>query len=100
MTCVNCCSVEKKVKICVILGSNVPKQTEPATIAKSSSSMSASPGPLEALDAKITEQGGKIRDLKSKKAAKDVIDGEVKTLLALKAEFKQAAGKDWDPKGE
>lgn len=51
------------------------------------------------LDAKITAQGGKIRDLKSQKAAKDVIDVEVKALLALKAEFKKAVGKDWDPKG-
>lgn len=51
------------------------------------------------LDAKITAQGTKIRELKSQKAAKDIIETEVKTLLALKAEFKKEVGKDWDPKG-
>ena len=45
------------------------------------------------IDAKIKAQGDKIRELKSAKSAKDVIDPEVKTLLALKAEFKVC--KDW-----
>ncbi|KAJ6638073.1 Bifunctional glutamate/proline--tRNA ligase [Pseudolycoriella hygida] len=45
----------------------------------------------------IVAQGDKIRDLKSKKAAKPVIDEEVKTLLALKAEYKNTTGKDWTP---
>ena len=40
------------------------------------------------IDAKIKAQGDKIRELKSAKSAKDVIDPEVKTLLALKTEFK------------
>lgn len=56
-------------------------------------------GEIATLDAKITEQGNKIRDLKSQKASKQDIDAEVKTLLGLKADFKKAAGKDWDPKG-
>lgn len=54
---------------------------------------------MESLDAQITEQGNKIRTLKSQKAGKDAIDAEVKSLLSLKAQFKEAAGKDWDPKG-
>lgn len=45
----------------------------------------------------IAAQGDKVRDLKTKKAAKPAIDAEVKTLLALKAEFKAATGKDWTP---
>jgi len=49
------------------------------------------------IDAKIKAQGDKIRELKSAKSAKDVIDPEVKTLLALKAEFKSATGLDWKP---
>jgi len=49
------------------------------------------------IDAKIKAQGDKIRELKSAKSAKDVIDPEVKTLLALKAEFKAATGLDWKP---
>ena len=40
------------------------------------------------IDAKIKAQGDKIRELKAAKSAKIVIDPEVKTLLALKAEFK------------
>ena len=40
------------------------------------------------IDAKIKAQGDKIRELKAAKSAKDVIEPEVKVLLALKAEFK------------
>lgn len=46
---------------------------------------------------RIVAQGEKVRDLKSKKATKPVIDEEVKTLLALKAEYKNSTGKDWTP---
>ncbi len=60
---------------------------------------SSASGPLASLDEQIIAQGNKIRDLKGKKAAKDVIDVEVKALLTLKADFKKEAGKDWDPKG-
>eukprot|EP00092_Neocalanus_flemingeri_P024201 GFUD01026248.1.p1 GENE.GFUD01026248.1~~GFUD01026248.1.p1 ORF type:complete len:823 (-),score=382.72 GFUD01026248.1:91-2559(-) len=49
------------------------------------------------IDAKIKAQGDKIRELKTAKSAKDVIDPEVKNLLALKAEFKSATGLDWKP---
>jgi len=49
------------------------------------------------IDAKIKAQGDKIRELKAAKSAKDVIDPEVKILLALKAEFKTATGIDWKP---
>ena len=49
------------------------------------------------IDAKIKAQGDKIRELKAAKSAKDVIEPEVKTLLALKAEFKTATGQDWKP---
>jgi bifunctional glutamyl/prolyl-tRNA synthetase len=79
------------------LGNNVPKATvtpavpTPSTVGNSSS--------VESIDAAITAQGNRIRDLKSQKAAKDILDKEVKQLLSLKAEFKTAAGKDWDPKG-
>jgi len=49
------------------------------------------------IDAKIKAQGDKIRELKSAKSSKDVIDPEVKVLLALKAEFKTETGIDWKP---
>lgn len=47
------------------------------------------------LNAKVQAQADKVRKVKAEKADKTVIDAEVKTLLALKAEFKQATGKDW-----
>lgn len=46
---------------------------------------------------KITEQGDKIRVLKSNKADKTSIDLEVKALLSLKADYKTLTGKDWKP---
>lgn len=49
----------------------------------------------EGLNTKVQAQADKVRKVKSEKADKTVIDAEVKTLLALKAEFKQATGKDW-----
>ncbi|GLV40122.1 Glutamyl-prolyl-tRNA synthetase [Carabus blaptoides fortunei] len=46
---------------------------------------------------KIAAQGDKVRELKSQKAEKAVLDAEVKTLLSLKAEYKTLTGKDWKP---
>jgi len=49
------------------------------------------------IDAKINEQGNKIRELKAAKSEKALIEPEVKLLLGLKAEFKEATGIDWKP---
>lgn len=49
------------------------------------------------IGAKIVAQGELVRDLKSKKADKTQIDAEVKTLLALKAEYKKQTGQDYKP---
>ena len=49
------------------------------------------------LNAKISDAGNKVRELKSQKAAKDQIDAAVKVLLALKADYKKATGQDWKP---
>lgn len=38
-----------------------------------------------------------MRDLKSQKADKAAIEAEVKILLAYKADYKAATGKDWKP---
>lgn len=46
---------------------------------------------------KIAQQGDKVRQLKTDKAEKSVIDAEVKALLALKADFKNLTGKEWKP---
>lgn len=49
------------------------------------------------VNAKIVKQGDKVRELKSSKANKSVIDQEVKTLLALKEEYKALTGENWKP---
>nr|XP_020664111.1 bifunctional glutamate/proline--tRNA ligase isoform X1 [Pogona vitticeps] len=50
-----------------------------------------------ALFNKIAAQGDVVRDLKSKKAAKEDIDAAVKQLLALKADYKGKTGQDYKP---
>ncbi|XP_043604347.1 LOW QUALITY PROTEIN: bifunctional glutamate/proline--tRNA ligase [Bombus pyrosoma] len=45
----------------------------------------------------IQKQGDKVRQLKSLKAEKSVIDEEVKKLLALKSDYKSVTGQDWKP---
>ena len=46
------------------------------------------------LQAQIDAQGAKVRDLKSRKAAKAEVDAEVASLLALKKAFKELTGQD------
>lgn len=67
----------------------------PGSSAPASASVKASASSTGDLNARITNQGLVVRDLKAKKAEKAKIDAEVKTLLALKAEFKVQTGKDW-----
>ncbi|CAN7984851.1 unnamed protein product, partial [Ixodes hexagonus] len=55
------------------------------------------PSRAQSLDKQIQAQGNKIRMLKSNKAAKDVLDPEIKLLLQLKADFKSATGQEWKP---
>uniref|UniRef100_A0A1B0GML6 proline--tRNA ligase n=1 Tax=Phlebotomus papatasi TaxID=29031 RepID=A0A1B0GML6_PHLPP len=69
-----------------------PKKQEPTQQTASNATLDASE-----LDVKITEQGNKIRELKSAKAPKTEIDAAVKILLDLKAKYKAASGKDWKP---
>ncbi|XP_045124426.1 bifunctional glutamate/proline--tRNA ligase-like [Portunus trituberculatus] len=56
----------------------------------------ASKSPVD-IHREIKAQGDKVRDLKAAKAEKDVVKGEVDTLLALKKAFKAATGQDWKP---
>lgn len=49
------------------------------------------------LNREITAQGDKVRDLKASKAPKESVDQEVKALLGLKAQYKQATGSEWKP---
>lgn len=52
---------------------------------------------IKQLSNKISEQGDRVRQLKAAKKSKDVIDAEVKILLKLKQEYKEATGQDWKP---
>lgn len=49
------------------------------------------------LNARIVEQGDKVRKLKADKASKGVIDTEVKALLSLKATYQTLTGSEWKP---
>lgn len=51
----------------------------------------------EQLSNKISKQGDKVRQLKTAKESKDTIDAEVKILLKLKQDYKEATGQDWKP---
>nr|XP_050854497.1 bifunctional glutamate/proline--tRNA ligase [Vespula vulgaris] len=51
----------------------------------------------EKLSEEIKKQGDKVRQLKTAKASKDIIDQEVKILLTLKSEYKTATGQEWKP---
>ncbi|XP_006140298.1 bifunctional glutamate/proline--tRNA ligase [Tupaia chinensis] len=46
---------------------------------------------------RVAAQGDVVRELKTKKAAKEDIDAAVKQLLALKAEFKEKTGQEYKP---
>ncbi|KAJ8980176.1 hypothetical protein NQ317_011421 [Molorchus minor] len=49
------------------------------------------------LNDEISKQGNHVRKLKEEKAAKADIDSAVKTLLALKADYKMLTKTDWKP---
>ncbi|XP_058055585.1 bifunctional glutamate/proline--tRNA ligase [Anopheles bellator] len=68
--------------------------TAPVAAVSSTATVAAS-ADATALNAKIIEQGGAVRDLKSSKAPKSEIDAAVKELLNLKAQYKSATGSDW-----
>jgi len=56
-------------------------------------------GEAAELDGKIVSAGDLVRKLKTEKADKAEVDTAVKSLLALKGEFKALTGKDWKPAG-
>ncbi|XP_013106972.2 bifunctional glutamate/proline--tRNA ligase [Stomoxys calcitrans] len=74
------------------INAEVANDANKATVPNGDSSSKASD-----LDLLISKQGDIVRDLKSKKADKAQVDVEVKKLLALKADYKTATGKDWKP---
>ena len=71
-----------------------PGMTLPAAPAPAGDAPASGSGSAADLQAQIDTQGAKVRDLKSKKAAKAEIDAEVASLLALKKAFKDLTGQD------
>ena len=72
-----------------------PGQAAPA--AKSATSPASVDSNADQLNAEITAQGDKVRQLKADKADKATVDAAVAALLDLKAKYKAATGKDWKP---
>lgn len=54
-------------------------------------------GSLEDLAKRIEDIGNRVRELKSQKAEKSVINSEVAELLRLKGEYTVLTGKEWTP---
>ncbi|XP_048106277.1 bifunctional glutamate/proline--tRNA ligase [Alosa alosa] len=75
-----------------------PGMTPPASPAPTQSAPAATAtGSANGIYERVAQQGELVRKLKSEKAPKDQVDGAVKQLLALKAEFKQKTGQDYKP---
>nr|XP_022332735.1 bifunctional glutamate/proline--tRNA ligase-like [Crassostrea virginica] len=70
-----------------------PGVTPPATATPAASSGAEA----NIINEKIIAQGNAVREMKAAKASKGEIDAAVKDLLALKAEYKAATGKEWKP---
>ncbi|XP_017469914.1 PREDICTED: bifunctional glutamate/proline--tRNA ligase [Rhagoletis zephyria] len=70
---------------------------KPVDVVSPSAPQSKNSSGVEEVLKKINTQGDKVRQLKSQKADKVVVEAEVKTLLALKTEYKELTGSDWKP---
>ncbi|XP_076330314.1 LOW QUALITY PROTEIN: bifunctional glutamate/proline--tRNA ligase-like [Tachypleus tridentatus] len=53
--------------------------------------------PVLELCKQIKTQGDKIRQMKSEKANKDMLDPEIQVLLKLKSDYKAFTGREWKP---
>ncbi|XP_011063777.1 PREDICTED: bifunctional glutamate/proline--tRNA ligase [Acromyrmex echinatior] len=99
-------SIEQEVKVLLILKSDYKivtgKDWKPDDSKVVSIESKIKPGNQEISEAEkiseeIKKQGDKVRNLKSSKADKSIIDQEVKVLLSLKSDYKSATGQDWKP---
>ncbi|KYN04470.1 Bifunctional aminoacyl-tRNA synthetase, partial [Cyphomyrmex costatus] len=98
--------IDQEVKVLLNLKSDFKNVTgqdwKPADTKVASTGSKIKPenkGTLEAdkISEKIKKQGDKVRNLKNSKADKIIIDQEVKVLLSLKSDYKNATGQDWKP---
>uniref|UniRef100_A0A673KWS9 glutamate--tRNA ligase n=1 Tax=Sinocyclocheilus rhinocerous TaxID=307959 RepID=A0A673KWS9_9TELE len=75
-------------------GSKDKSKTKQAPV---SSPAPAAPGDSSVLYSSLVAQGDLVRQLKTDKAPKEQVDAAVKQLLALKSEFKQLTGQEYNP---
>jgi len=74
-----------------------PKEAKKASSPPKTEEGPALTGAAAELNTKVVGAGDRVRELKAAKAEKAEVEEAVKVLLALKAEFKAATGKDWKP---
>ncbi|XP_073409433.1 bifunctional glutamate/proline--tRNA ligase-like isoform X3 [Dendrobates tinctorius] len=74
-----------------------PSQSPSSTSTPQTTSKHAAPSDSIALYNKVSQQGELVRKLKSEKAPKDKVDEAVKSLLSLKAEYKEMTGQEYKP---
>ncbi|RLU18438.1 hypothetical protein DMN91_008795 [Ooceraea biroi] len=98
--------IDEEVKILLSLKNDYKKATgqdwKPGQVAAASPAPDTKPQikespKAEQISDEIQKQGDKVRNLKSSKTEKSIIDQEVKILLSLKNDYKKATGQDWKP---
>lgn len=98
--------IETEVNVLVSLKADYKKLTgsdwkletvKPVIIKKEKFPEHPSENTVTDLLAKISKQGDKVRLLKNAKEERNIIDTEVKLLLALKTDYKSLTGQEWKP---
>ncbi|XP_018784652.1 PREDICTED: bifunctional glutamate/proline--tRNA ligase [Bactrocera latifrons] len=98
--------IETEVKVLISLKADYKKLTgsdwkpatiKPVVVKKEKCPEQPSANTVADLLAKISKQGDKVRSLKNAKEEKNIIDAEVKLLLALKTDYKSLTGQEWTP---
>jgi bifunctional glutamyl/prolyl-tRNA synthetase len=89
--------LDLKAKYKAATGQDWKPGSTPPDVSAPGAAAPAAIGSGEEINDHIGRQGDKIRKLKGEKAEKKAIDEEVQNLLALKAKYKEATGKDWKP---
>ncbi|KAI1292291.1 Bifunctional glutamate/proline--tRNA ligase [Halotydeus destructor] len=96
--------VQEKVKVLVDLKAKYKNATgadwSPSAVSSKpavSKAAKVATASKDGLSSQIKTVGDEIRDLKSSKADKKVIQEKVSVLVELKAKFKEATGTDWTP---
>uniref|UniRef100_A0A673KZA1 glutamate--tRNA ligase n=1 Tax=Sinocyclocheilus rhinocerous TaxID=307959 RepID=A0A673KZA1_9TELE len=92
--------LKKMIALFILFFLQVKAESVPLSKAKQapvSSPAPAAPGDSSVLYSSLVAQGDLVRQLKTDKAPKEQVDAAVKQLLALKSEFKQLTGQEYNP---